>query len=125
MVAVAHESHNRHSHHPAHLAEGLRKHCRGTHKRISGFRIDTEHIALIYHLLGLADEVHIIGKLPLSYAAYTLHKPFQARETHKCVDSDNIVGILRKYGLGDSLEIEEGVVAKAGATPLAFCHKVT
>ena len=61
MVAVAHESHNRHSHHPAHLAEGLRKHCRGTHKRISGFRIDTEHIALIYHLLGLADEVHIIG----------------------------------------------------------------
>ena len=110
MVAVTHECNDRHSHHPAHLAQGLRQHGRCSYQRIPRFGIYAEHIAFLNNLFGLSYEIHVIGKLPFPYASHALHKPLQAGEADKRVDCDYVVGVLREDGFCNCLEIKEGVV---------------
>ena len=118
VVPAADESGHRHVEQFAQLAQRLRQDGGGAAERISGFGVHYGDISVFYHPRQLAHQGYVVGEFALADAAHVAEQPFPADEA---VDCDHVVGPPGKDGLGEHLEVHEGIVVaqkQEGRLPL-------
>ena len=107
VVPVTDQRHNRHFQKLAQLPERSGQYGGRSAQGIACFRINDEHIILLYGCDEVADQGDVIRKFPF---ADTAHVPKKVFSPDKTVDGDDIICAVRKDRPRRDFKVEKGIV---------------